>query len=570
MSEEFKKTAAAIAASTAPGAGTAEPGPDRCSGDYELMRPLWEKVDAMEGGVDKMRNCPKYLPRFESEAEEDYLDRAKSTPFTNIYEDISGSLAGKPFSRSVVLEDLDEIDQRYKDFYDDVDGRGNNLHVYSENLFQDAIDRAIGWILIDYTALPPLPEGRTARSVDEETKLGARPYWVHISGPRVLAAYSDVVRGKEIFTHIRITEPTLVREGYTEEIKQRVRIFDRARFVAQDGVTDYEPATWRVEEKRKDEKGREYWAVVEGQQGSVSIEIIPMVPLLMGKRIGNGWAVKAPLAKLVDMQMDAFQQESNIRNVEMLTAFPMLVGEGVSAPVAPDPAQVAVGRGAELPRLRVGPRTVLYAPPNPNGGPNGSWKYIEPSAENLKALTAERDQTWGNMREIGMQPLAESNITVITSANVSVKAKSTLQAWAIRLEDALEQAMIVTAMWFKLDPEQAPAVDVFKDFGVDLQSGKELDTLVSMAGSGLLSGETVRKEAKRRDVLADDFDEEEEQERLANEAAQGAENEDPIDPVTGEDAGEPVDPGDFGSADEIDDGTLESLFGADAVANAGN
>lgn len=518
-----------MAASTAPGANGTEPGPDTRSGDYKLMSPLWDKVAAMASGVDGMRLvAKKYLPRFELESDADYKTRVESSPFTDVYEDIKNSLASKPFSREVQFEDHENVDERFTALYDDIDGQGNNLHVFAEYTFSEGLDNAIDWILIDYTKLPALPEGRTARSQAEEDKLGARPYWVHISAPRVFAVYSDTVRGKEILTHVRINEPTLVRDGYKETVSQRVRIFERDKFVADDGQIDYKPAVWRVEEKQKDKNGREAWVAIDG--GLVPIGIIPMVPFVVGKRIGSGWAVKAPLAKLVDMQLDAYQQQSNLRNIQLLTCYPMLTASGVAPPQEANPA--AHAGPAQAARLVVGPRAVLYAPPQPGGGQPGNWSFIEPNAESVKVLSSELDKTWSNMREIGMQPLAESNITVITSANVSVKAKSALQAFALRLKDALEQAFVVTAMWLNVDEKLAPGVDVYKDFGVDLQSGKELDTLEHAADKNKISGETFRAEMKRRNVLSDSFNEDEEKIRLAQEAVASAEAD--YDPVTGE------------------------------------
>jgi hypothetical protein len=44
------------------------------------------------------------------------------------------------------------------------------------------------------------------------------------------------------------------------------------------------------------------------------------------------------------------------------------------------------------------------------------------------------------MRNLGRQPLATANLTVVTTANVSMKAHSAVQAWALLLKDALEQA----------------------------------------------------------------------------------------------------------------------------------
>ena len=58
-------------------------------------------------------------------------------------------------------------------------------------------------------------------------------------------------------------------------------------------------------------------------------------------------------------------------------AFPMLAGNGVDAPMMPDGKTVA--------SIPVGPKAVLYAPPNSDGN-HGEWTFIEPDATSLRFL----------------------------------------------------------------------------------------------------------------------------------------------------------------------------------------
>lgn len=509
-------------------------GPDNPSADYVAMLPTWEKVAAFDGGVEKMRKvASKYLPKFELEDDGDYKVRTNSSPFTNVYEDIASSLASKPFSREVQFEDPDKVDEAFLDLYEDIDGRGNNLHAFAEVSFREGLDYAIDWILVDYTKLPPLSPGR-ARSVAEEQALGARPYWVRVSAMNVKAVYSDMINGKEVLTYFRYYEPVTVRSGFEEVLSERYREYSRDAIIdTRSGqVINYTPAVWRVLEKKKDEKGQFYWEQIE--TGDVTIGIIPFVPFVISKRRGNGWSFKHPLQPLIDMQVDAFQQESNLRNMELLTCFPMLTANGVAPPQDPN---ALPGAPQKPPKVPVGPKSVLWAPPPPGGGPVGSWAFIEPNGESYKNLDGKLQTTWRNMREIGMQPLAESNVTVITSANVSVKAKSALQAWAYRFKDTLEQAMVITALWLGKSAEEAPGVDVYTDFGVDLQSGEEVANLLKANEQKQLSGETLRAEMKRRNILSGNFDEAEEVQRISDEMLSMAE--DGIDPVTGRTITEP-------------------------------
>ncbi len=134
------------------------------------------------------------------------------------------------------------------------------------------------------------------------------------------------------------------------------------------------------------------------------------------------------------------------------------------------------------------------------------------------------------MRNLGMQPLATANLTVITTANVAMKAHSAVQAWTIKFKDALERAWALTAQWLNASDEIE--VSIHTDFGVDLTAQTELDSLLKCQAQGILSKQTVQMEFKRRGVLSDDFDPDEEEQILAEED-QGLTPEVAIDPATG-------------------------------------
>ncbi len=541
--------------------------PDAKSSDYSAMLPYWQMIEAILGGADTMRAAGEtYLPKFENESRADYDHRKRAAPFTNLYADISQSLASKPFGRELSLKKPPKLvtppppvvapltvvgappvtpkpapDQDADDpiatLCEDIDGQGNNLHVFASNYFQRAIDKAVDWIFVDHTKTMA-PEGRTL-SVAEEREQGARPYWVHVPAENLLAVYSDRVNGTEVFVHARIYEPATIRDGFGEKTVERVRVLDRQPLaVDADGIANgYGPATYEVYEKTPGKPADGYggaatddtWASIEGPS-PLTIGIIPLVPFVTGKRIGSSWCIRPALRDIAHLQIEEFQQESNLKSVLELTCYPMLAGNGVAKPVD--------AQGQDI-RVPVGPRGVLFAPPD-NTGKSGSWSFIEPGAASITALQAHLEATQKNMRDLGMQPLTTANLTVITTANVSMKAHSVIQAWALKLKDALEQALKYTAMWMG-DESKAPEVDVFQDFGVDLEAGNEVDSLIKMQAANALSKRTLQEELRRRGVLSDNFDTDEEQARIAFEE-QGLEPEEAIDPATGQRVNPPTKP----------------------------
>ena len=496
-----------------------EKGPDEKSSDYKAMEGYWALIDAISGGAETMRKCEQYLPKFVNESPEDYAYRKCNSPFTNIYTDVSTNLASKPFAQE--LELADGAPKEAVDLAEDIDGQGNNLHKFAAQWFQDGIDYAVDWVLIDYSKAPPKPEGRD-RTVAEETDLGLRPYWCHIHANRIVAVYSDFVEGEEVIVHARIREDIVERVGFEEKVHERVRIFNREKVNAAVGTMEvkYGDATYEVWEKQEQtDPSKPKWLRIEGPE-PVAIKVIALVPFITGKRIGATWQFRPKLRDIAHLQVEEFQQESNLKAILEATAYPMLAGNGISG-------NDAKGQAIKVP---VGPKCVLFAPPT-GAGQHGEWKYIEPSAQSITALEAHLAETQKNMRDLGMQPLTTANLTVITTANVSMKAQSAVQAWALQLKDSIELAWVYTMMWLKQESKDVE-VEVYTDFGVDFEATKELDSLLKAEGQGIFTKRTVQLEFKRRGVVDANFDPDKEEEDLAAQQ-EGLQGEQVIDPATG-------------------------------------
>ncbi|MBR0693661.1 DUF4055 domain-containing protein [Bradyrhizobium lablabi] len=503
---------------------TAKKGPDTPSSDYEAVKCDWDRATAIMGGADAMRAAgEKYLPRYPNEKPpsfgrpeevDDYKVRLAKAPFTNLYADVLHNLSTKPFSKQVKL--LDGAPATIVDLVGDVDGQGNNLHVFSGDLFEAGINKGVDWICVEYPKMAP------GVTLADERRSGARPYWVRIAAERVVAVYSDYQRGKQIFTHVRILEPTLERDGFGEKLTQRVRVYNRNKRDVEIGgmmVAEYDPATSELWELVKDPSGLKQpeWVLVEGPL-PISIGEIPLVPFITGARCGAGWAIEPPLRDIAHAQVKEYQIESNLDHILDLTAFPMLAGNGVTPPGEENGIKV---------KVPVGPRAVLFAPPD-NNGKHGEWKWIEPNADSIAKLMEHLETVRKEIRDLGMQPLLPKtgNLTATASALAGAKAHSAVQAWALGLKDALERALAMSAKW--LDEAAAPQVAVHTDFGSGIEDPTELSMLTDMRRENDLSQDTLWSEMVRRGVLSDDFDAEKERLLIKANPAPAAANQIPV------------------------------------------
>jgi len=477
------------------------PNPSTPSSDYCVMLPYWDMADCLLGGTEAMRAAgEKYLPKFPKESSPDYALRNGNSKYTNIFSDIVQNLAAKPFAKEITLT---TATPEIEGLSEDIDGQGNHINVFAGLFFFQAIVDGIDWIFIDKT---PVPDGAT-KAVEKE--IGARPYWIHVPAKRMLAVYSDVIEGKEQFVHARIHEPEMQRVGYEEVYKNRVRILNRE----QDPNTKaYGPATWALWEEQKDDVAvagqsqKTKWVLID--QGPIGIGVIALVPLITGRKKERSWIVTPPMRDAAYLQVKHYQYETNLDSVKDQAAFPMLAGNGVEAPKNDDGTPAV---------MSVGPKTVLFTGRTVEGSGSASFTYVEPAATSMKFLAEDIKNTEQQLRELGRQPLTSQsgNLTVITTAFAAQKGNSAVMAWALNLKDALEQAYVFTGKWLAQD--KTTEVQVFTDFGVEVEGDKAPDYLLAMRKNGDLSRKTMLVEGKRRGYLSPEFDEEEDTKALLEE-----------------------------------------------------
>lgn len=461
------------------------------SAAYLAMREGWRTIEDILAGPATIRAAgERYLPKYPAEDKDEYERRLKQAPWRPEFEDAHRSLSSKPFGKDVALKD--GASERIKEIAEDVDAAGNNLTAFAREVFRRGVAKGMHAILVDYPTMAP---GATQA---EEKQAGVRPYWVSVPAESIIALYTETVAGKEIVSHVRVLEKTVERDGFGEREVERVRVI--------------EPGRWQLWERGKD---RSLSLAAEGQ---MTLPLVPLALFWTGERAGPQF-VRPPLAALADMQVELFRKLSRQDEIETYAGSPMLAGQGISPPGESDPP------------LKIGPKQVLFAPPDYEGARTG-WEYIQPDAANLKEIRESVRETIDDMRRLGMQPMAQKSGGVTAAATLieGAKVHSTVEAWAIGLKDTLEQAFVFTTQW--LGEEPTVEVEVDTDFSVDPYAQAPLGALSKARATKDISQRTYWQGLRRFDVLPPDFDPDAEELALAEEV-QGLDGEEPIDPRTG-------------------------------------
>ena len=455
--------------------------------DIAEMLPYWDKVDAIIEGYDAVKKAgDDYLPKFENETNDAYNVRLNLTKLTNIYSDIIDSLSAKPFEEEISIVD-ESIPEQIKDFIEDVDGEGNNITVFASSYFYNAINSSIDWLFVDY----PTVDTEQIKTMKDQKAANIKPFWSRVLARNVLEVRTKKVGGKTVLSYIRILEP-----GVSEP--DRVRIFQ---------LSDNNRVDWELWVKIENTKAGKSQFQLENT-GFLSISVIPLVPLVTGRRQGSTWKIRPVMRDAADLQIDLYQQESALKFISTMSGYPMLAANGMRPEMQAD--------GKTPKKINVGPMIILWGIPDGNGN-HGEWKFVQPDAAILTFLEEKIKGTKEDLRELGKQPLTaqSGNITTITAGVAAGKSRSTVSAWTLALKDALENALWITAMYYKLDYEAQ--VNVYNEFDNFIDGGEDLNALSSARQNGDLSRETYWSELKRRKVLSPEFDAEDEEERLLNE-----------------------------------------------------
>lgn len=429
------------------------------------MRRQSAKTDVYRYDIDGTRrstvSCSPYLTRWPDESELTYSRRLDEAVFTPLFGDLLFGLTSKPFSREVSLRP--GISAQMEALAEDIDGEGNNLHVFAHTVFEAGVKDGLCAVFVDY----PVVDAGLTRAQEQEMRV--RPYWVRVEYADLLALYTTVIGGVEVITHARIRERTVDLEGFEEVETERVRVLT--------------PGTWEIWEVRGEGK-QASWQMTES--GVSTIGVVPLTVFYAGKRMGPQH-VKPPLVNLARMQVELFRKENNLKSVLNRTGFPIIAMNGVSQPTE----SIDVG---------IGPGTLLYS------GPGASVEIIEPNGATMEQLREDIAEHKQEMRRLGMQPLLSStgSVTATATGVEAAKAHSIVQQWALGLKDTLENAFRLTAGW--LGETVEPEVFVHTDFGADIQNAEDIRAVLSLRDGGDLSREATLTEMKRRGVLAGDFD----------------------------------------------------------------
>lgn len=430
---------------------------------------------ALMGGTAAMRLAGKtYLPQEEGESHEGYKSRLARSTLFNAFRKTVKDMTGKVFRRPIVLKDT--VPAQIVEYAENIDNAGRHINVFACDVFLDAMQTGICYILADMPPAPKRADGLPATVADEQ-KAGVRPYLVHIKVENLLGWKSAVINGAETLIMIRIKECINEPDGDFGETE-----IDQVRVL--------EPGKWRTF-RRNPEKPDEWLPYEEGTTPLKKIALSVVYVHRTGFMTGE-----TPLEDLADLNVAHWQSQSDQRNILHVARVPILFYSGYT-----EDAKLIIGAG-----------TATF-----NSSPAAKLTYVEHTGAAIGAGDTDLKNLEFQMQTQGLQLLVENPSRKTATGEVldDAKENSTLAMMAVALGDALEQALGYMAEMDGLGEDAGGEVDVNRDFGISI-GVLDLQFMLDAVNAGKISIETFWDELRRRNALSDTFDPDVEKDRLAS------------------------------------------------------
>ena len=437
------------------------------------QEPHWMLIEDLLGGTYQMRKRHrKYLPQEPRELDESYDNRLARSVCPPFYLRLERMLAGMLTRKPVRLnETSDEI----RESLFNVDLQGNDLNVWTYE-----------------TTRKMVRYGHVGVLVDAPASGNGRPYWVTYTPRDILGFRTEMVDGQIKFTQLRLSEKVAIPDGeYGEKIIEQVRLLT--------------PGNFQIYRKNKNNKFSLF------EEGTMDVDEIPF-SVAYSNRI-NLLESRPPMADIAELNLKAYQIQSDLDNQLHISAVPMLAFYGF-------PQQSE--------EVTAGPGEAIAFPAD------GRAEYIEPAGRSYEAQFKRLDNLSNQINELGLAAVLGQKLSAETAEAKRIdrsQGDSTMMVVAQQMQDMIDNCLVYHSKYTGTD---AGSSFVNRDFLSQRLDPQEIQALLQLYTAGSISQETLLKQLHEGEVLGDEFEVEEEIEAtqrggLVNMTPQQEETDEPAD-----------------------------------------
>jgi len=417
----------------------------------------WGLIEDLIGGTYEMRRRHRrYLPQEPREQDESYDNRLARSVCPPYFQRLERMLAGMLTRKPVVLNDVDDIIQEQ---LFDVDLQGNDLNIWTYETTRKLIRYGHVGVLVDAPAAGQ----------------NGRPYWCTYTPREILGWRTELIDGQQQLTQLRLLESVVEPDGlYGEKTVDQVRLLT--------------PGGYQLH--RKGDKG----SFELYDEGTTSLDRIPFA-VAYANRVAL-MESRPPLEDIAELNLKAYQAQSDLDNQLHISAVPMLAFFGF-----PSSAE----------EVSAGPGEAIAFPAE------GRAEYIAPPTGAFDAQFRRLEQLAQQINELGLSAVLGQKLSAETAEAKRIdrsQGDSTMMVIAQQVQDMIDNCLSFHAQY--LNSTNAGSSYVNRDFLGSRLDPADINALLQLYTAGTITQETLLTQLAQGEVLGDDFDVEEELEATQN------------------------------------------------------
>jgi hypothetical protein len=465
--------------------------------DYDVNLPAWQRARDVIAGEDAVKaGGEKYLPRLDSQSDNDYLGYKTRASFFNATARTADGYVGLIFRREPTFklpESKTGVGRAIDALVEDADMRGTSLSSYAKNVTTEVIS-----------------VGRAGSLVDWEDAVEKRAFAVLYTAEQIINWKSERVNGRNVLTLVILRESGISQnptDDFLDEPVEQIRVLklvesSSLRVEGKDVPRsaersyEYQVEIWQLlaeghqADGNRSKRGKRVWKLMETRVPLRLGKPLPLIPFVFhGPRHFLPDVDKLPLADIIFKNLDHYRLDADYKHGLHFTALPTAWVTGYDKPET----------------LRIGSSTVWVA-----SSVDSKAGFLEFTGQGLTTFERAMDRDEQLMALLGSRMLEASKRVGETADAIELRQSgenSVLSAVSLSVSDSLTHMLRWVYWWNSTEatPEaigdDAVLVTLNTDFKSKGMASDQITAIVSAWQAGAISRDTMFELFRKGEVL---------------------------------------------------------------------
>ena len=468
--------------------------------DYDANLSAWQRARDVIAGEDAVKDGgEKYLPRLDSQSDNDYLGYKTRASFFNATARTADGYVGLIFRREPTYklpENNTGVGRAIDALVEDADMRGTSLPSYAKNVTTEVIS-----------------VGRAGSLVDWEDAVEKRAFAVLYTAEQIINWKSERVNGRNVLTLVVLRE--VLADGHQDDFDndavEQIRVLrlvpGKATNTDNQQSWQYQVEIWQevLADGNRSKRGKRVWKLMETRIPLRLGKPLPLIPFVFhGPRHFLPDVDKLPLADIIFKNLDHYRLDADYKHGLHFTALPTAWVVGYDKPET----------------LKIGSSTVWVA-----SSVDSKAGFLEFTGQGLTTFERAMDRDEQLMALLGSRMLEASKRVGETADAIELRQSgenSVLSAVSLSVSDSLTHMLRWVYWWNSTEatPEaigdDAVLVTLNTDFKSKGMASDQITAIVSAWQAGAISRDTMFDLFRKGEVLPVGRSNQEESQLLAS------------------------------------------------------